>query len=81
MYQFEEKIQKFLKENFVPSNLEESTHSYTNETLLEYLFSVFPKDCITDFQLYDIMSNLGYEKIFSTDGNSLHWCLKYKPKS
>lgn len=81
MYQFDEKIKKFLQENFEPATTETADFKFTNIGLLEHLFTVFPKDCISDFELYDILLSIGYEIKSYTDDedrNSLVWCLKKK---
>lgn len=83
MYQFDDKIKKFLQENFEPGTTETANFKYTNAELLEHLFQVFPKDCISDFELYDILLSIGYEiKSYTNDDeeNRLVWCLKSKNK-
>lgn len=83
MYQFDSKIKKFLQENFEPATTETADFKFTNGGLLEHLFTVFPKDCINDFELYDILLNIGYNiQSYKDEENKsmLVWCLKQKNK-
>lgn len=54
-------IKAFLKTHFEPGSLDDFTLIKTTGALLELLFDVFPRGCIDPFDLYDILTSLGYQ--------------------
>lgn len=63
MYDYISQISEFLQEHFVPAdNAELSNTRLTSEELLTFLFKTFPKGCISDYELNDIMLKLKYKR-------------------
>jgi len=60
MYDYPTQITAFISENFKPSTPEEANVKITNKELLQLLFNTFPVDCISDYELNDILKELGY---------------------
>ena len=81
MYNYVQQIEEFIKLQFIPAHPEASNVKMSNSQLLELLFKSFPEDCITDYELNDIMVKLNYErKTFTVMiGNNPElmtgWCL------
>ena len=71
-----QEIKAFLKKHYSPGTVENSIDELKLPTsaLREYLFQVFPRDCIDDYDLAEILKQLGYEphKIGSLQ---FVWCL------
>ncbi|WP_435263421.1 hypothetical protein [Tenacibaculum sp. nBUS_03] len=70
-------ITDFIKNNFQPSTPENANHKLSSEEVLELLFTSFPKDSIDTYDLYNILTSLGYlPQKDSTDENGLSivWC-------
>ena len=78
MIDFTPQITAFFKENFKPSTLDKATHKLTSQDLLEFLFNVFPKDCIDDYELNTILIGLQYKpfRTMNDDKLSAVWCLE-----
>jgi len=62
MLDYLETIREFLIENFNPSNPESANVKLNTDQLLGFLFRTFPADCISDYDLNDILINLGYKR-------------------
>ena len=62
MYDYPTQIEDFIKENFEHSTPELANFKLTTQELLNFLFSVFPVDCISDYDLNDILLKLGYNR-------------------
>ena len=62
MYDYNTQIAAFIKESFSPSTPEQANIKVTNTQLLYLLFNTFPKDCISDYELNDILVSLGYQR-------------------
>lgn len=60
MYDYQEKIKSFIELNFEPEYPLLAQLKLTTDQLLCFLWSGFPKECISDYQLIDILSELGY---------------------
>ncbi len=62
MLDYEDQISDYLKANFSPSCPNKSNFNQTTRELLAFLFQTFPIDCISDYQLNEILLGLGYER-------------------
>lgn len=62
MLNYYEDITAFLQANFTPSDPDKSNFKCTTRELLRFLFETFPKDCISDYELMDILVDLGYTR-------------------
>ena len=62
MYDYKEKIQAFISENFSPSNADNSNMRLTTNAFLCFLWNAFPENCISDYDLVYILENLGYKE-------------------
>ncbi|MFV8336446.1 hypothetical protein ACNQF7_10225 [Flavobacterium sp. RSP29] len=60
MHDYYEQIATFIKENFIPSSPENANVKLNTEQLLSFLFRTFPVDCVSDYDLNEILSSLGY---------------------
>lgn len=60
MLDYNDTITVFLKENFNPGTPENANVKLNTEQLLGFLFRTFPDDCISDYDLNDILISLGY---------------------
>lgn len=69
MYNFKAQVKDFLKENFTPATAPVYDLALSNQAILDFLFDVFPKDCISDYDLHEILHDLQYKKqIIEQDG-------------
>jgi len=59
---YEQKVKTFLQQNFTPSDDTHANIKHTTSSLLKFLWSVFPKDCVSDYELDDILTELGYQR-------------------
>lgn len=85
MYDYPTQITAFISDNFKPSTPEEANVKITNKELLQLLFNSFPIGCISDYELNDILKNLGYQPFTyveekTEDGNTkkeltIGWCM------
>ncbi|PIF32999.1 hypothetical protein CLU81_3569 [Flavobacterium sp. 9] len=62
MLDYIETITDFLIENFKPSNPESANLKLTTRDLLALLFRLFPANCISDYELNDILIELNYKR-------------------
>lgn len=91
MLNYPEQIKEYLEANFTPSDEDKANFKQTTMGLLFFLFDVFPKNCISDFELNDILLELGYKRYtwleektieIGEDKFEIHkrlvtgWCLK-----
>lgn len=60
MLDFKERIQNFISDYFKKGNRENHNVSHTTSSMLSFLFSVFPKDCISEYDLDEILQDLGF---------------------
>ncbi|WP_353158440.1 hypothetical protein [Myroides odoratus] len=86
MYDYPEKIKDYLYDNFVPGTKENANLKKTTKELLNFLFRIFPFECIDDYQLVDILYELGYKPINLMEKNeekqdvlSAYWLLAALP--
>lgn len=61
MYDYPEKVKQYIFQNFEPSTPKMANTKMSTGQLLKFLFVVFPKDCISDYELTDILFELGYK--------------------
>lgn len=84
MYDYIFQISEFVKENFAPVSIEEANVKMTSDELLGFIFGTFPKGCISDYELNDIMVRLGFfratyiveDKDKSIDQIVSGWCME-----
>ncbi|MGK4567834.1 hypothetical protein [Flavobacterium sp. 3HN19-14] len=62
MLDYEDQITDYLKENFTVSDADKANFKKTTNELLSFLFTTFPDGCISDFQLNQILIDLGYSR-------------------
>lgn len=62
MFQYKQEISQFIESNFTDSTHEDATVKWTTFQFLQFLFDVFPKDCINDYELDAILKRLGFSK-------------------
>lgn len=62
MLDYLETITKFLDDNFHPSNPDSANVKLNTDQLLNFIFRTFPVDCISDYDLNDILIDLGYKR-------------------
>ncbi|WP_417365546.1 hypothetical protein [Flavobacterium beibuense] len=62
MLDYKEQITDYLKANFTPSNDTLANFKQTTNQLLNFLFNTFPRNCISDYELNDILLELGYKR-------------------
>lgn len=62
MYDYIIQISEFIRENFAPVSIEEANAKMTSDELLSFIFLTFPKGCISDYDLNDIMVRLGFHR-------------------
>lgn len=79
MQEYKEQIQDFIQENFKPVEAKEANFKKSTQELLGFLFQTFPEDCITDYDLNDVMIHLGYKRqsytIEKRDELFMGWCM------
>ncbi|MES2813215.1 MAG: hypothetical protein V4670_12145 [Bacteroidota bacterium] len=80
MYNYEQQIKEFIGANFQVSTPENANVKMTSESLLAFLFRVFPEGCISDYELNDIMLSLGYKRLPFTYEEYMEMDSKNKPK-
>lgn len=72
-----QQITDFIKSNFSPATLENTSEELQLQSheLLTKLFQIFPVGCIDDYDLHEILTQLGYKP---QKRNTLDfvWCLK-----
>lgn len=62
MFNYVEDITAFIAANFTPSDPDRANFKRTTEGLLAFLFATFPDGCISDYELADILIDLGYKR-------------------
>lgn len=62
MYGYEIKIKAFIQNNFEPSTPENANMKLKTSQLLCFLWNTFPVDCISDYELVEILEDLGYKE-------------------
>lgn len=77
MYDFKKQIAVFIEANFKNSTPEDANFKVTSTELLNFLFNTFPKGCIDDYDLNEIMTKLKYTRhnYIGKDNNDKE-CLK-----
>ena len=58
---YKSQISQFIKDNFEPSNANLANVKMSTDDLLKFLFTVFPDDCISDYDLVDMLRHQGFE--------------------
>lgn len=69
MFDYLETITQFFNENFYPGNPENANVKLNSDQLLNFLFRTFPADCISDYELNDILIGLDYKRHMYTVEN------------
>lgn len=62
MYDYYDKIKAFISANFTPATPDTANIKLTTNSLLNFLWNAFPMDCITEYNLVEILENLGYNQ-------------------
>jgi hypothetical protein len=62
MYDYQEQVKAFLQEHFTTANAQTANVKMTTRSILDFLFKTFPKDCISDYELNDILNQLKFER-------------------
>ncbi|WP_289659498.1 hypothetical protein [Flavobacterium panacagri] len=62
MLDYIQSITEFLKDNFNPSNPASANVKLNTDQLLNFIFRTFPVDCISDYELNDILLSLNYKR-------------------
>ena len=62
MLDYPQQISDFIKANFKPIDPDRANFKQTTNGLLRFLWNTFPKDCISDYDLNDILLDLGYTR-------------------
>lgn len=62
MLDYNDQITAYLSENFYPSVPDIANFRRTSDDLLSFLFCTFPKNCISDYDLDEILIELGYTR-------------------
>lgn len=60
MYDYPQKVREYLENNFAPTRYYLANMKCTTKMLLDFLFTVFPRDCISDYELVEVLYELGY---------------------
>jgi hypothetical protein len=60
VHDYYEKVTDYLKVNFAPCEYNTSNVQHSNLSLLKFLYTIFPKNCISEYELHEIMVDLGY---------------------
>ena len=67
MLNYNEQIIDFLRIHFTPTDDNRANIKWSTNQLLEFLFDVFPKNCISDYDLIEILMELGYQRFTWTE--------------
>ncbi|RZJ92025.1 MAG: hypothetical protein EOO20_03265 [Chryseobacterium sp.] len=62
MQNYSEQIVEYLEANFTPSDGDKANFKHTTASLLKFLWLTFPNGCISDFELNEILLELGYTR-------------------
>lgn len=60
MHDYVEQITKFIKASFEPSDPNRANFKRSTDGVLQFLFQTFPEGCISDYELNEILLELGY---------------------
>jgi hypothetical protein len=60
MHDYYNQISIFISENFLPSTPDNANVKFNTDQLLLFLFKTFPVDCVSDYDLNEILLSLGY---------------------
>lgn len=66
MFDYYDLISKFIKDNFEPTYPDLANVKFTTEEFLQFLFLSFPNDCISDYELNEILLSLDFERFTYT---------------
>jgi hypothetical protein len=66
MQDYNAQIFEFIKRNFEPTYPDLANAKFTSEEFLGFLFLSFPVDCISDYELNDILLSLDFERFTYT---------------
>ena len=66
MFDYYDLILKFIKTNFEPTYPDLANLKFTTDEFLEFLFLSFPNDCISDYELNEILLSLDFERFTYT---------------
>ena len=66
MFDYYDLILKFIKTNFEPTYPDLANVKFTTDEFLEFLFLSFPNDCISDYELNEILLSLDFERFTYT---------------
>lgn len=61
MFDYYQLIYEFVKANFEPTYPDLANVKLTNDEFLSFLFLSFPKNCISEYELNEILISLGFE--------------------
>lgn len=67
MLDYPDQVKTFLQENFSPSDDNRAKLKWSTGELMGFLFNVFPRNCISDYDLIEILSDLGYKRYTWTE--------------
>lgn len=84
MYDYYDKIKAFISTNFTPATPDTANVKLTTNSLLNFLWNAFPMGCITEYNLVEILENLGYSQTMYVVTNpdstkkqlTLGWCFE-----
>jgi hypothetical protein len=62
MLDYDDQVKKYLEKHFRPGTGDRANLQFTTNQLLGFLWDAFPRNCISDFELDEIMIELGYER-------------------
>lgn len=66
MFDYYDLILKFIKTNFEPTYPDLANVKFTTDEFLQFLFLSFPNDCISDYELNEILLSLDFERFTYT---------------
>jgi hypothetical protein len=59
---YAEQVKKFIQENFEPAEENKANLKWSNAQFRGFLFDVFPRNCISDYDLDEILTDLAYTR-------------------
>ncbi|KIQ22650.1 hypothetical protein RT99_05955 [Flavobacterium sp. MEB061] len=62
MLDYLETVREFFIDNFTPSNPESANVKLSTRDLLVFIFRTFPANCISDYELNEILISLSYKR-------------------
>lgn len=60
VHDYYDQVAYFLKENFEPCDYNRSNVKHTTSSLLGFLYATFPRHCISEYELNEILNDQGY---------------------